>query len=329
MKPPITVTITGAAGMIGYSLLFRAAAGSMLGKDTPVRLRLLEVPQAVRVAEGVAMELDDCAYPLLVSVDVTDDPMIAFEGANLALMVGAWPRRVGQERSDLLNANGHIFATQGQAINDVAADDVRVLVVGNPSNTNALIAAINAPDVPKDRFSALTRLDHNRAMWQLAQHAGVHVTEVRRMSIWGNHSVTQYPNVFHAQVAGRPGSELAADTRWLKEEFIPEVAERGARVLEVRGSSSQASAADASIQHVRDWYFGTKAGEWSSAAIWTDGEYYDIPGGLVCSFPVTSDGQRWSVVEGLEIDPLSRRYIDVSVAELVEEREAVRALGLI
>ncbi len=330
MTSPVTVTITGAAGMIGYSLLFRTAAGAMLGQDTPVRLRLLEVPQAVRVAEGVAMELDDCALPLLTGVDVTDDARTAVEGANLALLVGAWPRRVGQERSDLLNANGKIFRNQGRAINAGAADDVKVLVVGNPANTNALIAAMNAPDVPRDRFSALTRLDHNRAMSQLARHAGVHVSEVRRMSIWGNHSATQYPDVFHAEVAGKPGAEIAnADLEWLEGTYIPEVAQRGARILEVRGSSSQASAADAVIDHVRDLYSGTPAGEWTSAAVWTDGQHYGVPEGLVCSFPVTSDGGGWSIVDGLDIDPVSRRYIDRSVAELLEEREAVHALGFV
>jgi malate dehydrogenase len=329
MKPPVTVTITGAAGMIGYSLLFRAAAGSMLGHDTPVRLRLLEVPQAVRVAEGVAMELDDCAYPLLEHVEVTDDPSVAFDGANLALLVGGWPRRVGQERADLLTANGQIFTEQGRAINETAADDVRILVVGNPVNTNAMIGAINAPDIPKERWNALTRLDHNRAMSQLAQYAGVHVSKVHRMSIWGNHSATQYPNVFHTVVDGRPGTELAANRRWLVEDFIPEVAERGARVLEVRGASSQASAADATIEHVRDWYGGTPEGEWSSAAIWSTGEHYGVPEGLVFSYPVRSDGLRWNVVEGLEIDPLSHRYIEKTIKDLIEEREAVKALGLI
>ncbi len=330
MTTPVTVTITGAAGMIGYSLLFRTAAGAMLGQDTPVRLRLLEVPQAVRVAEGVAMELDDCAFPTLDDVVVTDNPKVAFDGANLALMVGAWPRRVGQERSDLLNANGNIFAAQGRAINEAAADDVKVLVVGNPANTNALIAAMNAPDVPPDRFSALTRLDHNRAMSQLARHAGVRVSDVRRMSIWGNHSATQYPDVFHAEVAGRPGAEIAnADLDWLESTYIPEVAQRGARILQVRGSSSQASAAAAVIDHVRDLYRGTPAGEWTSAAVWTDGEHYGVPAGLVCSFPVTSDGEGWSIVDGLDIDAVSRRYIDRSVAELLDEREAVHALGFV
>jgi len=329
MTSPVTVTITGAAGMIGYSLLFRTPAGSMLGHHIPVRLRLLEVPGALRVAEGVAMELDDCAFPLLADVEVTDDPKVAFAGANLALLVGARPRRVGQERSDLLDANGQIFATQGRAINAVAAGDVQVLVVGNPANTNALIAAMNAPDVPKNRFAALTRLDHNRAMSQLARHAGVHVSEVRRMSIWGNHSATQYPDVFHSTVRGRPGAELAADLEWLEGEYIPGVAQRGARILEVRGSSSQASAADAVIDHVRDLYRGTDQGEWTSGAVWTDGEHYGVPEGLMCSFPVTSDGSGWTIVDGLEIDPLSRRYIDRSVAELLEEREAVHALGYV
>ncbi|WP_425954936.1 malate dehydrogenase [Xylanimonas sp. McL0601] len=328
MTSPVTVTVTGAAGMIGYSLLFRTGAGQLLGADTPVRLRLLEIPQALRVAEGVAMELDDCAFPLLADIEITADPRVAFDGANVALLVGARPRGKGMERADLLGANGAIFAPQGRAINDVAADDVRVLVVGNPANTNALIAASNAPDVPKERFSAMTRLDHNRALSQLARHAGVHVSEVRRMSIWGNHSATQYPDVFHSVVAGRPGAELAADTAWLAEDFIPTVAQRGAKIIEVRGASSQASAADAAIDHVRDWFIGTPAGDWTSAGVWSAG-HYGVPDGLMCSFPVTSDGKGWTVVEGLELDPFSRERIDASVAELVEEREAVQALGLI
>ncbi|QAY64519.1 malate dehydrogenase [Xylanimonas allomyrinae] len=328
MTTPVTVTVTGAAGMIGYSLLFRTGAGQLLGASTPVRLRLLEIPQAVRVAEGVAMELDDCAFPLLMDVEVTDDPRVAFDGANVALLVGARPRGKGMERADLLGANGAIFGPQGRAINDAAADDVRVLVVGNPANSNALIAASNAPDVPKERFSAMTRLDHNRAMSQLARHAGVHVSQVRRMSIWGNHSATQYPDVFHTVVGGRPGVELAEDTAWLAGEFIPTVAQRGAAIIEARGSSSQASAADAIIDHVRDWYLGTPEGDWTSAGVWSTG-HYGVPDGLMCSFPVTSDGKGWSVVDGLEIAPFSRERIDASIAELVEEREAVRALGLV
>ncbi|GAB2452938.1 malate dehydrogenase [Xylanimonas ulmi] len=328
MTTPVTVTVTGAAGMIGYSLLFRTGAGQLLGADTPIRLRLLEVPQAVRVAEGVAMELDDCAFPLLVDVEITDDPKVAFDGANLAVLVGARPRSKGMERSDLLGANGAIFGPQGRAINDRAADDVRVLVVGNPANTNALIAASHAPDVPKERFSAMTRLDHNRAMAQLARHVGVRSSQVRRMSIWGNHSGTQYPDVFHTVVDGRPGAELAGDTQWLTDEFIPTVAQRGAAIIEARGASSQASAADAAISHVRDWFRGTPDGDWTSAGVWSTG-HYGVPDGLMCSFPVTSDGKGWTVVDDLEHGEFSRGRIDASIAELVEEREAVRALGLI
>ena len=328
MTHPVTVTVTGAAGSIGYSLLFRTGAGQLLGADVPVRLRLLEIPAAVRVAEGVAMELDDCAFPLLDSVDIFDDPRHAFEGANVGLLVGARPRGKGMERGDLLQANGAIFAPQGKAINDVAADDVRVLVVGNPANSNALIAASNAPDVPKERFSAMTRLDHNRAIAQLARHVGVHQSRVRRMSIWGNHSGTQYPDVFHAQVGDVTGAELARDTDWLEHEFIPTVANRGAAIIEARGASSQASAADAAIDHVRDWFNGTPEGDWTSAAVWSTG-HYGVPDGLMCSFPVTSDGKGWTVVDGLDHGPFSQARIDASIAELVEEREAVRALGLI
>ena len=328
MTPPVTVTVTGAAGSIGYSLLFRTGSGQLLGPDTPVKLRMLEIPAALRVAEGVAMELDDCAFPNLVSIDIFDDPHQAFEGANVALLVGARPRSKGMERADLLQANGAIFAPQGRAINDAAADDVRILVVGNPANSNALIAASHAPDVPKDRFSAMTRLDHNRAIAQLAKHAGVHQSQVHRMAIWGNHSGTQYPDVFHTVVAGRSGAELAADTDWLANDFIPAVAQRGAAIIEVRGASSQASAADAAIDHVRDWFKGTPEGEWTSAAVWSTG-HYGVPDGLMCSFPVTSDGKGWTVVEGIEHGEFSQARIDTSIAELIEEREAVRALGLI
>lgn len=325
---PVNVTVTGAAGQIGYALLFRIASGAMLGPDTPVRLRLLEVPQAVKAAEGVAMELDDGAFELLHGVDISDDPRQAFDGANVALLVGARPRSAGMERRDLLEANGGIFGPQGEAINAAAADDVRVLVVGNPANTNALICAAHAPDVPKDRFTAMTRLDHNRALSQLAHHAGAHVADVRKVAIWGNHSATQYPDVFHAEVAGRPGAELAADRQWLEQDFIPTVAQRGAAIIEARGASSQASAANAALQHVRDWLHGTPEGDWTSAALWSTGQY-GLPEGLVCSFPVTASDGAWHVVEGLEVDDFSRERIDRSVAELGEEREAVRALGLL
>jgi malate dehydrogenase len=328
MTSPVNVTVTGAAGQIGYALLFRIASGQMLGADTPVRLRLLEIPQGVKAAEGTAMELDDCAFPLLAGIDIFDDPDAAFEGTNVALLVGARPRGPGMERGDLLAANGGIFKPQGRAINAGAADDVRVLVVGNPANTNALIAASNAPDVPADRFTAMTRLDHNRALTQVAKRAGVPVSEVRRVAIWGNHSATQYPDVFHADVAGRPGAELAQDRAWLENEFIPTVAKRGAAIIDARGASSAASAANAAVDHVRDWVHGTPEGDWTSAGVVSDGSY-GVPEGLISSFPVVSRGGSWEVVQGLELSDFSRARIDASVAELQEERQAVQELGLV
>jgi malate dehydrogenase len=328
MTTPVNVTVTGAAGQIGYALLFRIASGQMLGADTPVRLRLLEIPQGVKAAEGTAMELDDCAFPLLAGIDIFDDPAPAFEGTNVALLVGARPRGPGMERGDLLEANGGIFKPQGQAINAGAADDVRVLVVGNPANTNALIAASNAPDVPKDRFTAMTRLDHNRALTQVAKRAGVPVAQVRRVTIWGNHSATQYPDLFHADVAGRPGAELAEDRAWLEQELIPTVAKRGAAIIDARGASSAASAANAAIDHVRDWVHGTPEGDWTSAGVVSDGSY-GVPEGLISSFPVVSRGGAWEVVQGLEVSDFSRQRIDASVAELQEERQAVEQLGLV
>ena len=324
---PVTVTVTGAAGQIGYALLFRIASGQLLGPDTPVRLRLLEIPQAVKAAEGTAMELDDCAFPLLAGIDITDDATVAFDGTNVALLVGARPRTKGMERGDLLEANGGIFAPQGQAINDHAADDVRVLVVGNPANTNALIAQSSAPDVPAERFTAMTRLDHNRAVAQLAKKLEVPVTEIRRMTIWGNHSATQYPDLFHAEVGGKTAAEQV-DEAWLRDEFIPTVAKRGAAIIEARGASSAASAANAAIDHVHDWVLGTAEGDWTSAAIPSDGSY-GIAEGLISSFPVTSKNGKWEIVQGLDIDEFSRGRIDASVAELVEERDAVKALGLL
>lgn len=324
---PVTVTVTGAAGQIGYALLFRIASGQMLGKDRPVRLRLLEVPQAAQAAEGTAMELADCAFPLLSSVDIFDDPKLAFDGVNVALLVGARPRGPGMERRDLLEANGGIFKPQGEAINAGAADDVRVLVVGNPANTNALIAQANAPDVPANRFTAMTRLDHNRAVSQLAVKAGVPVDQVARLTIWGNHSATQYPDVFHATVAGRPAGEIVSE-QWLADEFIPTVAQRGAAVIAARGASSAASAANAAIAHVHDWVLGTRSSDWTSAGVVSDGAY-GVPPGLVCSFPVTSAGGSWHIIEGLELGEFSKPRVAASVAELVEERDAVRSLGLI
>jgi malate dehydrogenase len=324
---PVNVTVTGAAGQIGYALLFRIASGQLLGPDTPVRLRLLEVPQAVRAAEGVALELQDCAFPLLFGVDITDDATQAFDGVNVALLVGARPRTKGMERGDLLEANGGIFAPQGRAINAGAADDVRVLVVGNPANTNALIAKAAAPDVPGERFTAMTRLDHNRAVAQLAAKLGVPLTEVKRMTIWGNHSATQYPDLYHAEVGGKIAAEQVDDA-WLRDEFIPRVAKRGAEIIEVRGASSAASAANAAIDHVFDWVNGTADGDWTSAAIPSDGSY-GVTEGIISSFPVTSENGAWKVVQGLEIDEFSRSRIDATVAELREERDAVKALGLI
>ncbi|WP_433251892.1 malate dehydrogenase [Streptosporangium sp. CA-135522] len=323
-QTPVKVTVTGAAGQIGYALLFRIASGQLLGADVPVKLSLLEIPQAVKAAEGTAMELDDCAFPLLSGIEVTDDANKAFAGANVALLVGARPRTAGMERGDLLQANGGIFGPQGKAINDNAADDIRVLVVGNPANTNALIAQQHAPDVPAERFTAMTRLDHNRALSQLAAKLQVPVTEIKKMTIWGNHSATQYPDLFHAEVGGKIAAEQV-DEAWLRDTFIPTVAKRGAAIIEARGASSAASAANAAIDHVFDWVNGA---EWTSAAIPSDGSY-GVPEGLISSFPVVSREGKWEIVQGLEIDAFSRERIDASVRELEEERAAVRELGLI
>ncbi|SOD61989.1 malate dehydrogenase (NAD) [Streptomyces zhaozhouensis] len=327
-RTPVTVTVTGAAGQIGYALLFRIASGQLLGPDVPVRLRLLEITPALSAAEGTAMELDDSAFPLLAGIDITDSADVAFDGANVALLVGARPRTKGMERGDLLEANGGIFKPQGKAINDHAADDVRVLVVGNPANTNALIAQAAAPDVPAERFTAMTRLDHNRALSQLAAKTGVSVAEIRRLTIWGNHSATQYPDVFHAEVAGKNAAEAIGDESWLADEFIPTVAKRGAAIIEARGASSAASAANAAIDHVHTWVNGTPAGDWTSMAIPSDGSY-GVPEGLISSFPVTCADGAYSIVQDLEINEFSRTRIDASVRELTEERDAVRALGLI
>ncbi|MER7013641.1 malate dehydrogenase [Saccharopolyspora sp. NPDC000359] len=326
-KAPVTVTVTGAAGQIGYALLFRIASGQLIGPDTPIKLRLLEIPQAVKAAEGTAMELDDCAFPLLQSIDISDDARTAFDGTNVALLVGARPRTKGMERGDLLEANGGIFKPQGEAINAGAAEDVRVLVVGNPANTNALIAQAHAPDVPAERFTAMTRLDHNRALTQLAQKLGVPVTEIKKLTIWGNHSATQYPDLFHAEVGGKIAAEQVEQS-WLADEFIPTVAKRGAAIIEARGASSAASAANAAIDHVHTWVNGTPEGDWTSAAVVSDGSY-GVPEGLISSFPVTARDGKFEIVQGLEIDEFSRARIDASVNELVEERDAVRKLGLI
>ncbi|PFG40534.1 malate dehydrogenase (NAD) [Georgenia soli] len=324
---PVNVTVTGAAGQIGYALLFRIASGQLLGPDTPVKLRLLEIPQGVKAAEGTAMELDDCAFPLLAGIDIFDDPKQGFEGANVALLVGARPRTKGMERGDLLEANGGIFRPQGEAINAGAADDIRVLVVGNPANTNALIAQQHAPDVPAERFTAMTRLDHNRALSQLAAKTGAPVSAIKNLTIWGNHSATQYPDIFHATVDGKPASELV-DHSWLEEDFIPTVAKRGAAIIEARGASSAASAANAAIDHVYDWVNGTGEDSWTSAAIVSDGSY-GVPEGLISSFPVRAKDGKWEIVQGLEVSEFSRGKIDASVAELTEERDAVKELGLV
>jgi malate dehydrogenase len=325
---PVKVAVTGAAGQIGYSLLFRIASGSLLGPDTPVELRLLEIPQALKTLEGVVMELDDCAFATLDGVEIGDDPGVVFDGANLALLVGARPRTKGMERGDLLEANGAIFTTQGKALNEHAADDIRVCVTGNPANTNALIAMTNAPDIPQERFAALTRLDHNRAISQLAAKTGARVTDIKKMTIWGNHSATQYPDLFHAEVQGKNAAEVVGDQSWIENEFLPTVAKRGAAIIEARGSSSAASAASATVDAARDWLTASPEGDWVSMAVVSDGSY-DVPEGLVSSFPVTTSGGSWSIVEGLEIDAFSRGKIDASTAELAEERDAVRELGLI
>lgn len=325
---PVNVTVTGAAGNIGYALLFRISSGALLGPDQQVNLRLLEIPQAVKAAEGTAMELFDSAFPTLGSVDIFDDPKQAFDGANIAFLVGSMPRRAGMERSDLLQANGGIFGPQGAAINAVAADDIKVLVVGNPANTNALIAANHAPDVPSSRFTAMTRLDHNRALAQLAAKTGAHVTDLDKVTIWGNHSSTQYPDLTHATVKGQPITELLADRAWVEGDFIPTVAKRGAAIIEARGASSAASAASAAIDHVRDWVKGVKGYSWTSAAIMSDGSY-GVPEGIISSFPAISVDGEWKVVEGLEIDDFSRAEIDASVKELLHEKDTVKGLGLI
>ncbi|MBD3009598.1 MULTISPECIES: malate dehydrogenase [unclassified Streptomyces] len=327
-RTPVTVTVTGAAGQIGYALLFRIASGQLLGADVPVKLRLLEIPQGLKAAEGTAMELDDCAFPLLQGIDISDDPNVGFDGANVALLVGARPRTKGMERGDLLEANGGIFKPQGKAINDHAADDIKVLVVGNPANTNALIAQAAAPDVPAERFTAMTRLDHNRALSQLAKKTGAPVGEIKKLTIWGNHSATQYPDVFHAEVAGKNAAEVVNDEQWLADTFIPTVAKRGAAIIEARGASSAASAANAAIDHVHTWVNGTDADDWTSAGVVSDGSY-GVPEGLISSFPVTAKNGKFEIVQGLDINEFSRTRIDASVKELEDEREAVRNLGLI
>ncbi|WP_026542331.1 malate dehydrogenase [Paenarthrobacter nicotinovorans] len=328
MSTPIKIAVTGAAGQIGYSLLFRIASGALFGADTPVQLRLLEITPALKALEGVVMELDDCAFPALDSVEIGDDADHIFDGVNLALLVGARPRTKGMERGDLLSANGAIFTAQGKALNRVAADDVRIGVTGNPANTNALIAMSNAPDIPAERFSALTRLDHNRALGQLAKKLQVPVGDIRKMTVWGNHSATQYPDIFNAEVAGRNAAEAVNDQDWIENEFIPTVARRGAAIIDARGASSAASAASATIDAARDWLLGTPEGDWVSMAVASDGSY-GVPEGLIYSYPVTTTGGNWEIVQGLEVNDFSRKRMDATAAELSEERAAVAELGLI
>ena len=328
MSTPVKVAVTGAAGQIGYSLLFRIASGALLGPDTPVELRLLEITPALKALEGVVMELDDCAFSTLAGVEIGDDPKKVFEGANLAMLVGAMPRKAGMERSDLLSRNGAIFTAQGQALNEAAADDIKVLVTGNPANTNALIAQTNAPDIPRERFNALTRLDHNRAKTQLAQKLGVSVNDISHLTIWGNHSSTQYPDLFNTLVNGKNAAEQVNDQEWLENTFIPTVAKRGAAIIDARGASSAASAANATIEHMRDWVLGTPADDWVSMSVPSDGSY-GVPEGIISSFPCTVSNGTYEIVQGLEINDFSRARIDASVKELTEEREAVKELGLI
>ncbi|MBK8461143.1 MAG: malate dehydrogenase [Micropruina sp.] len=327
-KTPVKVAVTGAAGQICYSLLFRIASGSLLGPDQPVELRLLEITPALKALEGVVMELQDCAFPTLSGIQIGDDPTKVFDGVNLAMLVGARPRTQGMERGDLLSANGAIFTAQGRALNAVAADDVKVLITGNPANTNALIAMSNAPDIPAERFNALTRLDHNRAISQLAAKLSVPVTAISKMTIWGNHSATQYPDLFHCEVNGANAAALVNDQEWLEATFIPTVAKRGAAIIAARGSSSAASAANATVEHMRDWVSGTEEGNWVSMAVVSDGSY-GVPEGLISSFPCTTADGTYQIVQGLEIDDFSRSRIDASVAELLDERDAVKELGLI
>ena len=328
MSSPVNVTVTGAAGQIGYALLFRIAAGEMLGSDTPVKLRLLEIPDALSAAEGTAMELQDCAFPLLQGIDITADAKEAFDGCNVGLLVGARPRSKGMERADLLEANGGIFKPQGEAINAGAADDVRILVVGNPANTNALIANAHAPDVPDDRFTAMMRLDHNRAIAQLGSRLEVPLADIKKMTVWGNHSPSQYPDLVHAEAGGKSAWDAVDDEEWIANDFIPTVAKRGAAIIEARGASSAASAANAAIDHMRDWVLGTPDDDWVSMAVVSDGSY-GVPEGLVSGFPCRCEGGEWKIVEGLDIDDFSRERIDATANELAEERESVRELGLV
>jgi malate dehydrogenase len=325
---PVRVAVTGAAGQIGYAILFRIASGQLLGPDTPVHLSLLEIPAALKAVEGTAMEIDDCAFPLVAGVDITDDPNTAFDGASIALLIGARPRTKGMERSDLLEANGGIFKPQGKALNDHAASDIKVLVVGNPANTNCLIAKSHAPDIPAERFTSMMRLDHNRAIAQLAAKVGATVGEVTNMTVWGNHSPTQYPDIFHAKVKGQNAADAANDQEWLENDFIPTVQKRGAAVIDARGASSAASAANAAVGHVRDWVLGTAEGDWVSMGIPSDGSY-GIDEGLIFGFPVTCSGGSYQIVQGLELNDFSESRLDVTVKELTDERETVKQLDLV
>jgi malate dehydrogenase len=325
---PVRVAVTGAAGQIGYAILFRIASGQLLGPDTPVHLSLLEIPAALKAVEGTAMEIDDCAFPLVAGVDITDDPNKAFDGASVALLIGARPRTKGMERSDLLEANGGIFKPQGKALNDHAASDIKVLVVGNPANTNCLIAKSNAPDIPAERFTSMMRLDHNRAIAQLAAKAGATVSDITNMTVWGNHSPTQYPDIFNAKVKGKNAAEAVNDQEWLENDFLPTVQKRGAAVIEARGASSAASAANAAVDHVHDWVMGTADGDWVSMGIPSEGSY-GIPEGVIFGFPVTCSGGSYEIVQGLDLNDFSKARLDVTVNELEDERETVKQLDLI
>ena len=328
MKDPVRVAVTGAAGQIGYSLLFRIASGSMLGPDQPVVLQMLEIEPALGALAGVKMELDDCAFPLLAGTMETSDANEAFNGADYALLVGSMPRKAGMERSDLLEANGGIFTGQGKALSEAANSSVKVLVVGNPANTNCLIAMNNAPNIADAQFTAMTRLDHNRAIAQLAQKTGASVNDITQMTIWGNHSATQYPDLFHAEVAGQNAAEMVDDQQWLENDFIPTVQQRGAAIIDARGASSAASAASAAVDHMRTWASSTNEGDWVSMAIASTGDY-GAPEGIITSFPCTTSNGRYDVVTGLELDAFSRQKIELSWAELVEERDAVADMGLL
>ena len=325
---PIRLAVTGAAGQIGYSLVFRIASGQLCGSNQPVILQLLEIPPAMGALEGVAMELDDCAFPLLKEIELSDQAEQAFNEANIALLVGSRPRSKGMERKDLLEANGEIFTGQGEALNKKAADDIRVLVVGNPANTNCLIAMNNAPDIPSQRFTAMTRLDHNRAITQVAHKLDIPTTEITKMTIWGNHSATQYPDLFNCEISDKSAAEVIDDQNWLENTFIPSVQQRGAAIIEARGASSAASAANAAIDHVRDWTGSTPENDWVSMAVCSDGSY-GVEEGLISSFPVKCSDGNWEIVKDLEIDDFSKMKIDASIKELSEERDTVSGLNLI